>query len=641
MFYHPFFRPGYRVIIPFLLVLVIAVACGGGTTPMAGVPPTDTPQPTATATAVPSTPTPEPTATLRPGETPEPTSTPTPRPTPLPTPTIAATVVPTPTVRPTPTQAPVVGKPVVTRLAVAVQPPAQQSPLDCGTQGVAQFQHRPAMDLLLSLDRYTGERIPQLATEWSISPDGKDWTFKLREGVPWHFGFGEFTAHDAVNSRQIFVEADCRASDTPYFRDDPGVQVEAIDDHTVVFRLVKRPDILFNDKVGLRSGWPITSKAQWDQACPNAPEGYGDLGFCKAGEDGVAAKPARTGPYQFVSFTENVGYLYERVPYEHWRLQPDFEQLNMRFIREPATRLAAMVTKQVHLSSLPNNLLDQAIAAGLDTSLSTFPALGPHYMFGGLYYDDEIRESLDTSYPWAAEGDVGRKVRQAMNKAIDRDQLNKAFFQGRGRPMYVAGVDPTIRGYIPAWEQRFEEAYGFDQARARELLTEAGFPNGFETTLLGYATPGVPEMADVAEAIAGMWEAVGIKVSLDDREYGRWRQEYRELRSNCCVYSFSVAPLEPNIMIYFWWMPGRIFRGYTSNTLSANFRTAGEVLTQEGQTPFFQAIHEELYNEFSHIPLFYLPGIVTIDPDVVADYTWWGIAGGLHSQLEYVSVVRE
>ncbi len=130
-------------------------------------------------------------------------------------------------------------------------------------------------------------------------------------------------------------------------------------------------------------------------------------------------------------------------------------------------------------------------------------------------------------------------------------------------------------------------------------------------------------------------------MDLDDREYGRWRQEYRELRSNCCVYSFSVAPLEPNIMIFFWWMPGRIFRGYTSNTLSANFRAAGQVLTQEGQTPYFQAIHEELYNEFSHIPLFYLPGIVTIDPDVVADYTWWGIAGGLHSQLEYVQVVRE
>ena len=640
MFHSPFLKPGYHVMVPLLLVLMlaVAVACGGDAT--SAPEPTDTPRPTATAQPT-SPPAPEPTETPATGEVPGPAATATPRPTPPPTPTVAATPVPTPTARPTPTPAPVVGDPVASRLVVAVQPPAQQSTLDCGVQGVAQFQHRPAMDLLLSLDRYTSERIPELATSWSMSPDGKEWTFNLQEDVPWHFGYGEFTAHDAVNSRAIFVEADCRGSDTPYFRDDPEVQVEAIDDHTAVFRLIGRPDIFFNDKVGLRAGWPMTSKAQWDEGCPNAPEGYGELGFCKAGEDGVAAKPARTGPYQFVSFTENVGYVYERVPYEHWRVTPDFEQLDMRFIREPATRLAAMETKQVHLSSLPNNLLDQAIDKGLDTTLSTFPALGPHYMFGGLYYDDEIRKHLDTSYPWAAEGEVGRKVRQAMNKAIDRDQLNRAFFQGRGRTMYVAGVDPTIRGYVPAWEERFEEAYGFDQDRARALLAEAGFPDGFETTLMGYATPGVPEMADVAEAIAGMWEAVGIKVNLDDREYGRWRQEYRELRSNCCIYSFSVSPAEPNIIIYFWWMPGRIFRGYTSNTLSANFRAAGAELTQEAQTPFFQAAHEELFSEFSHIPLFYLPGIVTIDPDVVAEYTWWGNAGGLHSHLEYVQVVRQ
>ena len=105
------------------------------------------------------------------------------------------------------------------------------------------------------------------------------------------------------------------------------------------------------------------------------------------------------------------------------------------------------------------------------------------------------------------------KVRQALNKAIDRDALNKAFFAGKGETMLVNHFHPSRLGWNPEWERRWKDSYGYDQTAAKRLLAEAGQPNLATSIHLSQAS-GVPGTLDMAEAIAGYWRQAGVKVDL-------------------------------------------------------------------------------------------------------------------------------
>ena len=86
-------------------------------------------------------------------------------------------------------------------------------------------------------------------------------------------------------------------------------------------------------------------------------------------------------------------------------------------------------------------------------------------------------------------------VRQALNKAVDRDEINEFIFKGGGAPYRVVDYHPTLPGFNPEWDERWEEMYGFDPDRAMELLAEAGYPDGFSMKIYGAHTlPGVPEL---------------------------------------------------------------------------------------------------------------------------------------------------
>src|SRR5262249_35104454 len=111
------------------------------------------------------------------------------------------------------------------------------------------------------------------------------------------------------------------------------------------------------------------------------------------------------------------------------------------------------------------------------------------------------------------------RVRRALNKAINRDELNRAFFAGKGEPMYLNHFHPTREGWDPSWQTRFQEEYGYDPARAKALLAEAGQPN-LRTSLLVRPLPLFPGAEDVTEAVAGYWRAVGVEAQLVTMDSG-------------------------------------------------------------------------------------------------------------------------
>ena len=141
-------------------------------------------------------------------------------------------------------------------------------------------------------------------------------------------------------------------------------------------------------------------------------------------------------------------------------------------------------------------------------------------LFGGLYYttgekgvpDDvspeiqaELREAYnvvagrDEEHPWNIPGETGRLVRQAMNMAIDRDQINDAIFKGAGGRQWVGTLAPDLpTGYNPAWEERWEELYGYNPDRAqRTARRKLVIPMDSQFPIPVFTLSGVPEMPDM------------------------------------------------------------------------------------------------------------------------------------------------
>jgi peptide/nickel transport system substrate-binding protein len=553
-----------------------------------------------------------------------------------PTRLFVATVVPTPTIS---AQAPV-GEVVQDRVVFVTDVPTKQSTMDCEVTGSATFQHRPSSEYLIDPNRYSGVIEPMLAAEWSMSSDARTWNFKLRKGVKWHFGFGEFTAHDVLNELNYYTNPDCKASYWDYLRRNPDADVEVVNDYEINFHMQARPAVGFDYWISGYRGLPFGSKAQWDAGCPNAPQGY-EEGYCRAGEDGVRAKPARTGPYQFVNFEKGVSWLYERVPYEHYRTNPDFKELEIRLVKEPATRLAIMLAREGHIGAINRSLLQEALDGGLEIANSSVTGVIADMAFGGLYYASSLTDKFDPNVPWAVPGENGKKVRMAMNKALDRDLINEAIFDGQGEPQRIARISPAFPGgYNPKWEDSWEELYGYDPNRAKELLAEAGYANGFELPIKVFTLSGIPEMPEFLEAAAGMWEAIGLQPKLEEIEFSRWREKYRGADTNCCVYPWRSYAAPPHPQVFGGYSPERFMRFYVSDSITEARDKALNSTRFEDQIQYWQQISDEVFYEVATLPLFALPVQAVIDPEVVAEYAFLGPYGGQYTALEYVKGAR-
>ena len=588
-----------------------------------------------------------------------------------------ATLAPTPTQRasvlqatPRPTLAPQSeGELVTDRLIAVLDPPSLESMLDCEVTGAGVVNYRMSAEFMVDAGRFDGAYEPMLATEWSISPDGRTWNFKLRQGVQWHDDWGEFTARDVKHSMGYYTNPECRASYSDYFARDPDGDVEIVNDYEVNIHMQKRPAADFLYWFSGYRGVPISSAAQWNQACPNGEADFGateagdPLGYCKASRDMVYEKSARTGPYEYVSFSEGEGWEWSRVDYDHWRVNPDFAEIEIKDVREPATRLAIMQAREGHIAAINRALLQDAIDDGLEVFDSSVTAQTTFAIFGGMYFatgakgidpnasaeaqaaDREaynIAAARDEQHPWNDPGESGKLVRMAMNKALDRDQINDAIFKGAGGRQWVATLVPDFpAGYNPAWEDSWDELYGYDPETAKQLLAEAGYPEGFSFRIPVFPLSGVPEMPDMMEAMAKFWTEIGLDPSLDPIEFSNWRNEYRGLNTDCCIYPFRgpAAPIDTRVHFYF--SAERFFRAYTSDDIQENKNAALRALNEADATASWQKVSDEIFYAAGTIPGWTLPVSAVVDPDVVAEYIFLGPNNGNYVYLEHVKGVRE
>lgn len=328
----------------------------------------------------------------------------------------------------------------------------------------------PSMNILINLfDTLVmrdadGTIQPGLATEWELLDD-TTWQFKIREGVKFHNG-EDLTADDVQFSLMRLINPDTKSpiTELKYLTD-----VEIVDDYTVKLK-TSAPDPILPNKMVLFGGVIIPADYYRD----NTPE------F-------VAEHPVGTGPYKFVSWARDSQVVMEANE-TYWRGAPAYKKLTFKTIPNWSDMLAAVQVGEVDLIAGVNS--DLAMVAKNDPSLDVMST-------------DWIRTfyvNIDT----AAKPLDSKEVRQALNYAVDKEAIIETVLNGSARqvstliPRENFGYDET------------KQAYGYDPQKAKQLLAEAGYPDGFEITFDAVSTD-----LSVIQAICGYLEAVGIKINMN------------------------------------------------------------------------------------------------------------------------------
>jgi len=520
------------------------------------------------------------------------------------------------------------------RLRIAVAPIGYDINFTCLNARSGNLDKRPALEFLVGIDRHTGAYIPELAEKWEMAPDGKTWTITLHKGVKFHENWGEFTARDVRHAVFLITQPESIQSDSSVWRAMMGIAksdsieevakkaeqgVEIVDDHKVVFHL-KQAVPEFVELICANTDLVMESKARWDAG----------------GKELYGQKVVGTGPFEFIERKVGAHVLYKRVE-NHWRQTPEYKELEFRWVAEGVTRLASLLAEEVHISDVDRALQKDAVAKGMKISTSTLPAIQHQWQFGGTYFASP--DKLDPKVPF-----VYKEVRQAMNMAINRQAIAQAILGGKVQPHRVHGYHPKLDGAIwpgiwnQDWDKHFEGLYGYDPAKAKALLAQAGYPQGFEFTLYLYTLPGLPEILDIGQAMALDFQAIGLKPKLVETEFSRVREMYRTKSIHGALFATRHAARALEVARNLHKAKDSVGYWYEHPFIEERLQALNTVVDMAERTRLLREIGDHKFNEFAEIPLFWLYADAAVNPKYVAEYVFPGVITGYFTHLEYVKL---
>jgi len=334
---------------------------------------------------------------------------------------------------------------------------------------------------------------PSLAESWSVSKDGLTYEFILRKGARFHNG-DPVTAEDVKFSFERY-----RGTANKTLKDRVAA-VEVLDPGRVRFRMKQPwPDFLTFYSSASGAGWIVPKKYV---------EKVGDEGFKKA--------PVGAGPYKFVSFNPGVELVMEAFD-QYWRKTPSVKRLVFRVISDEATRLAALKRGEVDIVYSVRGELAEELQRTPGLTLKPAVIQGTFW----LYFPDQ----WDTKSPWH-----DRRVRQAASLAMDRPTINQALTLGHSK--LTGNIIPSSFDYY--WQA---PAPVYNAARAKQLLAEAGYPNGFDAGEYSCDS----SYSNLAEAITNNLQAVGIRTRLRPLERAAFFAAYSEKKLKNIIQGASGA----------------------------------------------------------------------------------------------------
>lgn len=362
------------------------------------------------------------------------------------------------------------------RVAVTVFPNSLDLPMT--SEGQAMNVCWQLYNSLVWLDD-AGHVVPALAQSWTVSADGQAYIFKLRQDVKFHNGEA-FTADSVVFSWQ----RGCRDQMQWSEKWTLAKAVTKIDDYTV--------------KIETEGPSPLLLRVMADYWAMVPPK-Y----MARVGEPGFLEHPVGTGAFRFVEWKKGDRIVFEANP-DYWEKGlPKVNKLIFRPIPESTTRVAAIKTGEVDVVTRLN--------AEEGMSLENNPAIqSVRYSVDRVFYI-----TFNNLTSGKGEPTESPLVRRAMNYAVDVDAIIDALFSGCAQPS-TGFVTPGNLGY-----DKGIKPFGYDPEKARQLLAEAGFENGFN---MGLACPvgAYTNFEQVCEAIQGYLGDVGIQVELQQLESGKF-----------------------------------------------------------------------------------------------------------------------
>jgi len=520
---------------------------------------------------------------------------------------------------PTATQNPTDGPagPKVERLVFITTPPARIVPEVRNAAEPNSWPLRPMYDYLVGINNKTSKIEPGLLESWSWEANGLALRGKLRKGVQFHGGFGEVRAADVKFGWERMVKGDPDSihGQLAFWRSIDDIEI--VNDHELLFKPKK---VDGNFVVGLseqQGGIEVQSKAHFDK-----------LGGPPTFQTGPLAG---SGPYQHIGSDESTFIRYQRVPWQHWRATPDFPEFEFRYAAESSTRMAALLASEAHMSNLPEDLLQGAVKSGMKVLRGQFPGTRVYGALHGGMFKDVNDATQGKLYPDSPINDM--RVRRALNKAVNRDELNKAFFADKGETMLVNHMHPSRAGWNPAWEQKFKDAYGYDPAAARALLAEAGYnaQRPLRTNVVIQPLPGVGPGGDLSEALANYFRQIGVQVELIQMDGNQFSATSRQRGfDNHIVASASGSNIWSGWTI---WNSSLVVPSTAVRSADANvdrlLRELASTLDDKKRDELWRQVGDTGFDAYLNINLFWLPVETVVNPKIVGDWVLPGdITGG-------------
>ncbi len=338
-------------------------------------------------------------------------------------------------------------------------------------QNNSSFAQGPLMavfDALVALNA-AGEPTPGLAESWKYTADLTELTLNLRKGVLFHDGT-PFNAAAVARNFQRSTELGLRAG---FAVSETMSQIAAIttpDEHTVRLKL-KSPNGQMLYLLGSQAGMMIG---------PASIEGDGF---------GASLKPVGTGPFKVRSFESNVKTVMDRYDGYWGGTAGRPATIEHQFVPDGRARLNAVRSGQANLALIDGRQIAEAKAAGLAVQINE-------------------KNSTWDIYINVKRDNIGRlKLRQAIMHGLDRAAISDALGFGASKPTAQLFAQSS-----PMYDPVLEQMYPFDQAKARKLVAEAGYPNGVDVTWVLLNTPEYKQIAEAAQALLG---EVGIRIKFD------------------------------------------------------------------------------------------------------------------------------
>ncbi len=380
-------------------------------------------------------------------------------------------------------------------------------------------------DRLVSHDLRSGRLLPSLATGWTVSADGKTYTFTLRRGVKFNSNkfftpTRDFNADDVIFSVMRQKDAanpihGISGGDYAYFRDsgfDRLIrEVKKLDDYRIQFTL-SEPNAAF------LADWAM------DFTSVLSAE-YAQAMLARGTPAQIDTWPLGTGPYALQQFRPDAQIRYAANPH-YWRGDVATKRLVFAITPDPETRLAKLRAGECQIIPSPRPSQLDAIRRDPQLRLEAYPSPNVGY----LAFNTQKKPFSDP------------RVRQALNYATDKAAIVRAVFGGYGEaasgpiPRGIAGYDPALADYP------------YDVAKARALLAQAGVAPGTEVTLwaLPVQRPYNPNGRRVAEIIQSDWAKVGVKAKIVTYEWGEYLAGIHRGEHDAALYGWMSDNGDPD-----------------------------------------------------------------------------------------------